>query len=754
MDTLIRTFLWVLHVSLTASIAAILVILVLKLFNNHIGVRLQHALLFIIIIRLIIPVNIQSNISLFNILFGRYENKTLNIGSNTNFTYDFLREGKVYLNDKQKDKTVSKISYLEKTSNDKEKIKKENAVTYVLNIASFVWLMGVFITTLFFFMVVWKVKRKTSNLKKLNDLKVIVLMEECKKKADVNKNIPIYACDNFKSPCIVGILNPKIYIPKYAYITKNYKQLSHILLHELIHYKRKDLFYNFLGTIALLIHWFNPIIWFSVKRMKLQREYACDAYVLEILGEEEAIEYGMNLINFSKLFSKDCKTPQLAIFFETKNQIKRRIKMIKKFKKGSYRMSAAAVICCVIAGGIVFTNGVNAKNVKSDTVVTAAQNNDSVKKQESKFIIDSPVKVYDNLKKAEEISGLKFKIPDYIPANYVVDPGFVVIKISDKDNSLKISFQNRENGKVSNNFDFQVSKGSMEECLKQIAENENKKMQNVEIPNTVKNQKEGKVEISKEAMNLEGINGSNITIKSILPGNYQKISKFFVWQNEGMWYSIEYNQGIQGSKNHKKFMDVSTDEVGKVASSIKHIEDAKNVNYSVKRDVSTEISSFTIYDKEDLKRAKELLGFDPKLPLNINKDITIKGSAVGISGDSDIENKKINYELNTFYNLNKGSLTFWQGRTSKTYDSINKNGYVEVQDASNKSKQLKVQTLKINDKEVFKYEDSFETEPNKQTKSEEYVWKENGFYCEVSIYADIENPDEIAKDFVNSKPID
>ncbi len=77
-----------------------------------------------------------------------------------------------------------------------------------------------------------------------------------------------------------------------------------------------------------------------------------------------------------------------------------------------------------------------------------------------------------------------------------------------------------------------------------------------------------------------------------------------------------------------------------------------------------------------------------------------------------------------------------------------------MQDVSNKSKQLKAQTLKINDKEVFKYEDSFESEPNKQTKEEEYVWKENGFYCRISIFAEVENPDEIAKEFVNSKPID
>ncbi len=71
--------------------------------------------------------------------------------------------------------------------------------------------------------------------------------------------------------------------------------------------------------------------------------------------------------------------------------------MIKNFKKGSYRMSAAAVICCVLAGGIMFTNGVTAKDMKGNTNVSPVIN-----KENNKFLIDSPIKSYDNLKKAEK----------------------------------------------------------------------------------------------------------------------------------------------------------------------------------------------------------------------------------------------------------------------------------------------------------------------------------------------------------------
>lgn len=403
--------------------------------------------------------------------------------------------------------------------------------------------------------------------------------------------------------------------------------------------------------------------------------------------------------------------------------------MIKNFKKGSYRMSAAAVICCILAGGIMFTNGVNARDMKRSTNVSAVMN-----KENNKFLIDSSIKCYDNLKKAEKITGAKVKVPNYIPRNYAAVPEFQVIKISDKECSLKIFFDSKRDI----GFTFQVSKGNMEEVLKQIAENENKV--NLEpLSNTEKNQDEKKVEFSKEAMNLAGINGSNITIKRTSPSNTQIIEKFFVWQNEGMWYSIGYDEEWQRSKESKSAMSTSIDEVGKIASSIKYIDDVKNANYSAaeKEDISTEEVTLQIYDKEDLKRAKELLGFNPKFPLNINKEITINGAAVGLSADSDIKNKRLEYELNTLYNVKNGYITFTQWKSSKKYEDIKK----------------KVNPIEIDGKKVFKYEDYTETQTDKKLKVENYIWEENGSYCEASITEGNGNTDEIAKAFVNSKPI-
>jgi len=90
---------------------------------------------------------------------------------------------------------------------------------------------------------------------------VLTLINECKNKLNIKSRISVYVCDEFKSPCIIGLVKPKIYIPRFILKIEDDNQLSHVFLHELMHYKRKHLIYNYFSIVALLIHWFNPFVW-------------------------------------------------------------------------------------------------------------------------------------------------------------------------------------------------------------------------------------------------------------------------------------------------------------------------------------------------------------------------------------------------------------------------------------------------------------------------------------------------------------
>ncbi|QQZ62523.1 hypothetical protein JI735_08055 [Paenibacillus sonchi] len=73
--------------------------------------------------------------------------------------------------------------------------------------------------------------------------------------------------------------------------------------------------------------------------MKADQEVACDAGVLDVLGARESSSYGMTLLMLSRLFSqKPVPGVTLTHFWEHKNERKRRVMMITRFKRGSYKL--------------------------------------------------------------------------------------------------------------------------------------------------------------------------------------------------------------------------------------------------------------------------------------------------------------------------------------------------------------------------------------------------------------------------------
>lgn len=736
MGILENIFLWILQTSLTSSIGILILILILKVFNNHIGVRVKYGLWILVIIRLLVPTIPEMNINLFSILHEKYEN-VIQI-QNQKDELKGEEELPVVVN-----KTNNVNHNMNTEINKKEEIQnaeKQKLISVIFKICSYLWIIGAIILSLIFILSMFNFKRRIKCLRRDNYYEIQSLMDNCAKKVYVRKNIPVFIHNSFKSPCILGIIRPKIYIPEHVLRIKDLNQLSHIFLHELMHYKRKDLFYNFIGVIALSIHWFNPLVWIAINKIKLYREYACDASVLEILGEEEKVKYGMTLINFSKIFSYKNKYSQLVISFENSNQIRGRIKMIKNFKKGSYKISVKAALGVALAASLMFTNNIIVNGAEVNNVVSNTANNKSIanSNEQHKFLIDSATKVYDDIEKVEKVWGLKFKLPDFIPGDSSRPSSFQLIKLSDNENALNIFLENLDMSRE--DISFQVFEKNPVESLKKI-EGSYKDSRAI-------------VEAEKEDMNLAGINGLSITLKcttpSIMTDEYiiperKDVHKYFAWQNEGIWYSIEYNFIF----NDKEILNLSEDNIEKIAKSIKYPDQINNINYSVEREVSTEIGVMNIYDKEDLEKAKKLLGFNPKLPLKINEDVKINDSGVGISGDSDIENNKINYELNSFYSNKNGSITFTAQKNSKVYDNIAENGYfIRENTEDNKPKKIKAEKLNIDNKEVFKYEE------NDYTPTVEYIWKEDGIYYSTFFFNGIENSYDIAEKFVKSKPID
>ena len=752
MYTLEKLFLEFVQTSLTATIIISAYILLMKIFNRNIKERMKYILLILIVIRLLVPATVNINLSDMISNFSTNNISTdVNNFSNTN---KFDKNYKV-------NKSLEKETDSSESKNNIE-IQNENRDLFqsLVYECCLIWISGIIIlvSIIFFSSFRFKFKLKKSMLS--NSKKLELLLSDIKNKLNIKRNIPIFICENIESPCIVGILNTTIYVPKFIFKFSN-SDVKYMLTHELIHYKRKDLYFNLLTISALLIHWFNPLVWILVNKIKNCREYACDAGVLEFLGEEEKVDYGMTLINLSKFFINRKTYSKLSICFETNNKIEERIKMIKRFKNGSYKMSARTALGCLVAAAVVFTNGVSVSALDSSKLTT---NTEQVQSQAAKakdeFLIDEQVKSYSDINKIKKYAGFEFKLPEYIMAENK-PMSYQLLKLSDTSNAVDIYF-NGENY-TKNNFSIIMSKDDPNDTLKKINE----------LKGNIRSEENAKCEFNEQEMTFGNVKGKDVTLTITTPErNVEQIKepesieidKYFVWKDNDVYYAINYNDSIKEENHEGNFNKVAQDELGKIVQSFKNIDDIKNVDYKTdlnrNEELSTEIGIMSIYDRDDLKKAEGFLGFNPKMTLNLNNNVVVDGSGVGLTGDSDVENNKINYELNLFYNHGDKRITFNQSNhdSFNVYKGIKENGYVDrSNDDWAANKKINVDKIDVDGKTVYKYIESFKNPEEDQSKASTHVyykWEENGVYCSLVFVDTDQYQDEIAEEFVNSKAIE
>ncbi len=341
MNLLNGIFLHILYSSLVASILILLIIAIKKIFHRHLSVRFYHALWLLVLIRLLMPVQVESP-------FGLGQFFPADIRSSAAADADFVFNQDLFNYDAARNESQDSV-------NKNEVHTLSSNILLQLEVA---WLAGVLLLLLLSISAVLRYKMETRNLTAVIDPGIQALIDQCRKKLHIKRAVPVYKDSYFKSPCTAGIINPVIYFPGDICRQIDQQQLQYILLHELAHYKRKDLFFNLLAALAAMLHWFNPLVWWAVKEMRCEREIACDTYVMEVLGEDSAIPYGRTILNLSRLFSNKGRQFNLVSFNETNSHLERRINMIKSFKKGSYRISALAIITCVLIGALTLTNAI------------------------------------------------------------------------------------------------------------------------------------------------------------------------------------------------------------------------------------------------------------------------------------------------------------------------------------------------------------------------------------------------------------
>lgn len=311
------------NMSLTASVAIVLVIL-LRLMLKKAPKVISYALWGVVLFRLLCPVSIGSNFSVYN-LFDAPAQESGTITS----VIEYVPSNIVHTEYPSVTLPVPGISDVinESLPQGQEQLVAD-PLEAPMSIATYVWMIGVLGMGIYSIVSYVRLRRKLSVVVPLRD--------------------NIFIADDIKSPFVVGLFRPKIYLP----CNLGDKEQEYIILHEQHHIKRLDHVMKALAFLALAIHWFNPLVWAAFVLASKDMEMSCDEAVIRKVDGDVRADYSASLLTLATGRRIIAGTPLAFGEGDTKG----RINNLSKWKKPAVWVVLLAVVACAVLAITVLTN--------------------------------------------------------------------------------------------------------------------------------------------------------------------------------------------------------------------------------------------------------------------------------------------------------------------------------------------------------------------------------------------------------------
>lgn len=171
----------------------------------------------------------------------------------------------------------------------------------------------------------------------------------------------VYRCDTISTPFILGIVNPKIYLPS----DLDEKTAVSVLAHEQAHLRRGDHLWKPLGYVLLSIYWFNPLCWVAYFLFCRDVEQACDEAVIERMDTQQKKDYSAALLA--------CAAPnriQVCPLAFAEVGVKQRIAGVLNYRKPKFWVVALVALLCVSLTAGLLTDPVKATKAENNTQQT------------------------------------------------------------------------------------------------------------------------------------------------------------------------------------------------------------------------------------------------------------------------------------------------------------------------------------------------------------------------------------------------
>jgi beta-lactamase regulating signal transducer with metallopeptidase domain len=320
-----QVFGWLLSASWQASVLALLVLAVQAVLRGRLNPRWRYALWLLVLLRLIVPALPESALSLFQ--FAPPPPTALTV-------------------------TVTEPLFVAESALPPANLPPESTPPVHLfsfyTLLALAWLAGATVLFVLTALVNWRFARQVASSPAVTDPELRHLFADARAELGVRRSIRLIESGQVQSPAIMGLFQPTLLLPGDARTKFDPRELRLIFLHELAHLKRGDVVVQGLIALLQIVHWFNPVLWYAFRRMRIDREPATDALVLSRAGEAEKERYGLMLIKLLEHFNRRHSLTTLVGILEDKDQFKRRFSLIARFTRGAYGWSLLGILLIVL----------------------------------------------------------------------------------------------------------------------------------------------------------------------------------------------------------------------------------------------------------------------------------------------------------------------------------------------------------------------------------------------------------------------
>ena len=181
----------------------------------------------------------------------------------------------------------------------------------------------------------------------VEDERWLALLRRLSRQYGIERPVVLLENPETDVPVTWGIVYPVILLPATAEQWDEEQRIA-VLTHELAHVKRFDALTQLLAQLALALLWFHPLVWMAVRRMRLEREHACDDFVL--VAGARASRYADDLLGFARRLTRPTAPAAAALAMARRSELEGRLLAIldPATKRSTVRRARVALLTLAV----------------------------------------------------------------------------------------------------------------------------------------------------------------------------------------------------------------------------------------------------------------------------------------------------------------------------------------------------------------------------------------------------------------------